>query len=188
MGLTAEQMDDLERGSLLHDIGKIGIPLIVLDKQGKLTPEEYDLVKSHPSTGSRILSPIRAYAGIIPIVEQHHERFDGKGYPNGLKGNQTHIGARIIAVADSFDAMVSDRPYRSAMGRQRAIEIIREEAGFQFDPEVARVFDRVVQQTDAPIHAASTAEGFLLSFRETKVGHYIPDTPRPKGEKREIKP
>ena len=188
MGLTAEQMDGLERGSLLHDIGKIGIPSIVLDKEGKLTPEEYNIVKSHPSKGARILTPIRAYAGIIPIVEQHHERFDGKGYPYGLKGYEIHIGARIIAVADSFDAMVSDRPYRRALGRQRAIEIIHEEAGLQFDPEVAGVFANVVEQTDAPIHSGSMAEGFLLSSDEIDIGHYVPETVRQLPEKREIKP
>lgn len=144
LGLPQKLLDDLQRAALLHDIGKIGIPRSILDKLGKLTVEEYDIIKSHPSIGASILSPIRAYASIIPIVEEHHERYDGKGYPFGKSGEQIHLSARIMALADTFDAMVSDRPYRAGLAREQAMRIIREEAGHQFDPRVVEAFNQVV--------------------------------------------
>jgi putative nucleotidyltransferase with HDIG domain len=139
-----EVLDDLRRAALLHDIGKIGIPLKIIDKPGKLTAEEYDIIKNHPSIGARILSPIQAYAGIIPIVEQHHERYDGKGYPFGKRGDQIHPSARIMTLADSFDAMVSDRPYRPGLTQEQAICIISEEAGGQFDPRIVEAFNKAL--------------------------------------------
>lgn len=145
MGLPQENVDDLERASLLHDIGKIAISLSILDKDSKLTDDEYAIIKEHPARGARILSPVPAYARIIPIVEQHHERFDGRGYPKGLKAYEIDLGARILAVADSYDAMVSDRPYRKSLGRERAMEIVYEEAGHQFDPAVVAAFNSLVQ-------------------------------------------
>jgi putative nucleotidyltransferase with HDIG domain len=188
MGLPVTQMEDIERASLLHDIGKIGIRQSVLDKDGELTADEYALIKSHPSMGALILAPIQAYANIIPVVEQHHERFDGRGYPHGLSGSQIQIGARIIAVADSFDAMVSDRPYRNALGRQRAIAAIGEEAGFQFDPEVVRVFNGIMQRTDNVSHSAMLNEGFLLPSGQETVGQRIPDHGEKEIRSREMEP
>lgn len=176
MALSGQMIEDLERASLLHDIGKISIPLTILDKDGKLTAEEYDLIKGHPSTGTLILNPIKAYAGIIPMVEQHHERFDGKGYPYGLKGDEIHRGARIMAVADSYDAMVSDRPYRKALGRQRAIEIISQEAGLQFDPSVVEAFSAVIENTDDTIDSDDSVrfrESRLLPVGHIRFGQYV---------------
>lgn len=144
LGLTRELLDDLERAALLHDIGKIGIPQGIIDKPGKLTDEEYNIIKGHPSIGADILSPIRAYASIIPIVEEHHERYDGKGYPFGKSGEQIQLSARIMALADTFDAMVSDRPYRPGLGQEQAIRIIQEEDGRQFDPRVVEAFNQIV--------------------------------------------
>jgi putative nucleotidyltransferase with HDIG domain len=144
MGLSDEIVADLQRASLLHDIGKISIPAHLLDKQTKLSNEEQDVIKSHPSVGARILDPIKAYARLIPLVEEHHERFDGNGYPRGIAGDAIHLGARIIAVVDSFDAMVSDRPYRKGLSWGQALNIVRKEAGYQFDPKVVEVFNRVV--------------------------------------------
>ena len=144
MALSPDELQNLHRGSLLHDIGKIATPASILDKPGKLTDEERQLVEAHASTGARILEPIRAYASIIPIVEQHHEHFDGTGYPNGLVGEEISLGGRILAVADVYDAMVSDRPYREGMDKERVVEIIREGTGKHFDPNIVQVFLAVI--------------------------------------------
>jgi len=146
MGLSPKKLDDLHRAALLHDVGKIGIPLTILDKPGALDDEEYALIKKHPSIGARILEPIASYTDIIPIVLQHHERFDGKGYPHGVSGNDIPIGARILAVADVFDAINSDRPYRKGLAVERVIDIIAEETGRQFDPDVVEAFLTIMRQ------------------------------------------
>jgi HD-GYP domain-containing protein (c-di-GMP phosphodiesterase class II) len=146
MGLTPEALDDLHRGGLLHDIGKIGIPVSILDKPGKLDDEEFQLIRSHSGMGARILEPIAAYANAIPIVLQHHEHYNGKGYPDPLSGEEISLGARILAVADVYDALVSDRPYRTGMDRERVIGIIKEEAGKQFDPRVVEALLEVIGQ------------------------------------------
>jgi putative nucleotidyltransferase with HDIG domain len=142
--LPQNALDDLQCAGLLHDIGKIGIPQSILDKPGKLTDEEYEIIKTHPSIGARILAPIGAYKRIIPIIEQHHERYDGKGYPFGKSGEEIHFSARIMALADAFDAMVSERPYREGLSKEQALRIIHEEAGHQFDPHVVAAFNQVV--------------------------------------------
>ena len=143
--LSPEELRNLHRGGLLHDIGKIGVPTYILDKPGKLTPGEWRMIRQHPSMGAKIIEPIGPYRPILPVILQHHERFDGKGYPDGLAGNDISLGARILAVADAYDAMVSDRPYRKAMTREQAVHIIREEAGRQFDPHVATAFLLLVE-------------------------------------------
>jgi HD-GYP domain-containing protein (c-di-GMP phosphodiesterase class II) len=129
---------------LLHDIGKIGIPVSILDKPNRLTDEEYSIVQGHSRIGARILEPIAAYAAVIPMVLHHHEHFDGKGYPDGLHGESIDLGARILAVADVFDSLISDRPYRKAMEYTRVLEILKQGAGYQFDPDVVRAFMNVV--------------------------------------------
>ncbi len=143
LGLTEEQLEDLHRGALLHDIGKIAVPVSILDKAGKVTDEENRIIQEHPRMGARILEPIAAYSRVIPIVLQHHEWFNGKGYPDGVVGEQISLGGRILAVADVFDALVSDRPYRAGIELGRAIEIITEQSGEQFDPKVVRAFLKV---------------------------------------------
>lgn len=146
MGLAADELDDLHRGGLLHDIGKIGIPVSILDKPGRLTDEEFKSIRRHSAIGASILEPIAAYANAIPIVLEHHERFDGKGYPNGLAGEGISLGARILAVADVYDALRSDRPYREGMPAERVIQIIQEEVGTQFDPNVVQALLQVIRQ------------------------------------------
>ncbi len=131
-----KERENLHRAALLHDIGKLGIKAAIIDKPGALSDEEYKKIKSHPEIGARILEPIEEYKPLIPIVLQHHERFDGGGYPNGLSGDEIHLGARILAVADVFDSLISDRPYREGIPFERVIEIMREESGRQFDPQV----------------------------------------------------
>lgn len=144
MKLPKEEIDILHRGGLLHDIGKIGVPAAILDKPAKLTEEEYDLMKKHPEIGANILQPIAAYADVIPIVRQHHERWDGSGYPDGLEGNQIHPHARIFAVADVYDACASDRPYRSGMPPDKVVRIIVEGDGTEFEPAVVEAFLEVM--------------------------------------------
>jgi len=146
LGLSQEEIDALRRGGLLHDLGKIGVPAEILDKPGKLDDEETQIMRQHAQLGATILEPITAYAEAIPMVLQHHERCDGNGYPNGTAGKIICLGARIFGVADAFDAMTADRPYRKAMSRERAIEIIKEETGKQFDPDIVKAFLEVMAQ------------------------------------------
>ncbi len=140
MGWDDKQLERLFRGGLLHDIGKIGVPLAILDKPGKLTEEEYAKVKDHSAIGAKILEPINAYADIIPMIVQHHERYDGKGYPQGRAGKAIDINARVLAVADVYDAMTSSRPYRLGWIEEEVVELLKNEAGRQFDPDVVEAF------------------------------------------------
>ncbi|MBU1232088.1 MAG: HD domain-containing protein [Proteobacteria bacterium] len=140
MGFDSKNIALLYRGGLLHDIGKIGIPLTILDKPEKLDDDEFDTVRSHPLIGEKILQPIDVYKNILPIVIQHHERFDGKGYPYGLSGSDIDINARILAVADVYDALISQRPYRQGWAREDVLIYIEEQAGKMFDPDVVDAF------------------------------------------------
>ncbi len=134
--LPSDEMTTLHRGALLHDIGKIAVPATILDSPNPLSESELTVVRSHPVVGARILEPIRAYAPAIPVVLHHHERFDGNGYPHGLAAEAIPYLARIAAVADVYDALTSDRPYRAGWSRCDAIAYIREGALVQFDPDV----------------------------------------------------
>jgi len=131
----------LQRGGLLHDIGKIGIPQEILDKPGKLTAQEMQVMRTHPTIGARILRPIKSYSDIIPMVLYHHEWYDGRGYPEGLAGQDIHYLARVMALPDVYDALTSPRPYRSSMTHEDAMEIINRGIGTQFDPEFGRAFN-----------------------------------------------
>lgn len=144
MGLSKVFIEKLKQAALLHDIGKIGVHEDILNKPGKLTDEEYDKVKQHPYTAAQILSGYEAFKDLKEIVISHHERFDGKGYPFGLKGKDISIGGRIISVADTFDAVTSDRVYRKGMSKDKATEILLKESGEQFDPEVINAFMDIV--------------------------------------------
>lgn len=155
MGLGWEELRVIERGGLLHDIGKIGTPRSILDKPGKLDEEEVRIMREHVNIGMRILEPIPGLGDALPIVSQHHERFDGTGYPNGLKGEQINLFARIFAVADSYDAMTSDRPYRSGMPAEKARAIVSQEAGKQFDPDVVAAFLEMYNHPEALDNEAS---------------------------------
>jgi len=149
LGLSQKELDTLHRGGLLHDIGKIGTPPAILDKPGKLTEEENRIMREHPRLGARILEPIPAYADVIPIVLHHHEWFDGTGYPDGLAGEAISLRARIFAVADVFDALRSDRPYRAGFEQEHVIAIITQGAGRQFDPRVVEAFLKVMAQEES---------------------------------------
>ena len=144
LGLSPKDLDILHRGGLLHDIGKIGVGHAILDKPGKLSPGEREDIEKHVILGTRILEPIPAYAEILPIVKQHHENYDGTGYTEGLAGNEICLYARILALADRFEALTSDRPYRKALSQKKAIEIIMEQKGKELDPEVVEAFLKIV--------------------------------------------
>ena len=140
LGLNEDELELLKQGALFHDVGKIGIPDAILQKPGKLTDEEYDDIKNHPSIGAKILAPARIFSDLIPMVLNHHERYDGKGYPIGLAGEDIPLMARIVCVADSFDAMTSDRSYRPRFTVISALEEIERCKGAQFDPLVVDAF------------------------------------------------
>ncbi len=142
LGLRREALEDLRRGALLHDLGKIGIPDAVLRKPGPLTEEEQALMRAHPLIGDRILEGLPALQGARGVVRHHHERFDGRGYPEGLQGKEIPLLARIFAVVDAYDAMTSYRPCRRALDPEEALAEIAREAGRQFDPRVVAAFLR----------------------------------------------
>jgi ribonuclease P protein subunit RPR2 len=146
-------------GFFLHDIGKVGVPEHILCKQGPLDGSEWDVMRRHPSVGAQIVAPI-AFLGeaVGALIRHHHERFDGTGYPDRLRGEAIPLPARIFSVADSFDAMTSDRPYRGSIGIERALAEVRDGAGSQFDPEVVRVFVQMIDEgpaVDDPDFAAA---------------------------------
>lgn len=143
--LSDKKLDMLERAGLLHDIGKIGIPAYILDKPGKLGEEEMNVIKKHPVIGARILEPIQVFSPIIPMILQHHEQFQGKGYPDGISGTRIDLCARILSVADVFDALTSNRTYRKAMPLDKAMSIMEEESGRMFDPEILNAFFDVLE-------------------------------------------
>ncbi len=153
MGLPKEELDRLHRGGLLHDIGKIGIPVTIIDKDGPLTDEEMQTMQDHTTIGARILEPLKALSDVLPIVLYHHERMDGLGYPEGLSGTDIPILARILCVADTFDAIQSDRPYRPGRNAEESLEVIVECSGTQFDPDAVEAFIEVMSSGDVPRRA-----------------------------------
>ena len=140
VGLDEDEINDIRLAGLLHDIGKIGTYDQLLDKPSKLTDEEFAIVKKHPAQGEAILKDIKQLKYIIPTIKHHHERIDGRGYPEGLKGENIPFSARILHVADSFDAIMADRPYRPSPGREYAIAELKRCNGTQFDPKVVEAF------------------------------------------------
>ena len=150
MGIDGDPLKQLEQAAVLHDIGKIGIDIALLHKKEKLTAADIDVLKLHPSIGVRILEPIHFLGTVREIIEQHHERFDGNGYPNGLNGENWRLEGRILAVCDTYDAMTSDRPYRKALSHEIAIKEIGDHAGSQFDPQVAAAFIEMCSEGRLP--------------------------------------
>jgi putative nucleotidyltransferase with HDIG domain len=154
MGLTAADLDVLRLGALLHDIGKIGLSDAILRKPGPLTAEEYDQLKRHPAQGARILRQVPFLAPHIPIVELHHERPDGRGYPFGLRGDEIPVAARIVHVADAFDAITSVRAYRPARGPAEAIAELQRCAGTEFDPVSVEALEIVLPLSTTTLEPA----------------------------------
>jgi len=158
LGLSADDLRLLGMGALIHDIGKVGVPDYILNKPGKLTPEEFEMVKLHPAIGDRIIDDIPSLAEMRPIVRHHHEKLNGGGYPDGISGGEIPLLVRIVAVADIFDALTSSRSYRGAMTWQKALDILNEEVeSGALDPKVVGVFaDIIKREGDIPFkhHAA----------------------------------
>lgn len=148
MNLPDIELSKIEVASLLHDIGMIGVPEYILHKAEKLTDDEYDKIKKHVEYGLNILGSIKQLDSVVAIIKCHHERYDGSGYPYGLRGEEIPIGARIIALADTFDALISSRAYRNSMPLEKAVELISSYAGKQLDYNVVQAFLRVVDKFD----------------------------------------
>src|ERR1700751_3134751 len=156
LGLPEDRRVGPRRGGLVHDIGKLAVPESILLKPGPLTPEERKIMEQHTIAGERICAPLRSFRQVLPIIRHHHEKQDGSGYPDGLKGEQVPFTARILQVTDVYDALTTDRPYRKALSQERAFEIIREEAkrGW-WDVAVVSVFEAVVHRYE-PVHPAGS--------------------------------
>jgi putative nucleotidyltransferase with HDIG domain len=146
LALSAQEVDDVKAASLLHDIGKIGISDSLLAKQGQLTEEEFGIIRCHSQKGVEILQPLKQFEALLPAILYHHERYDGSGYPAGLSGDAVPLSARIIAVADTYDAILSDRPYRLAATCDKAMQELRAWSGKQFDARVVSAFDRIMHE------------------------------------------
>jgi HD-GYP domain-containing protein (c-di-GMP phosphodiesterase class II) len=144
MNISKQQIVHLRRGALLHDMGKLAIPDAILHKPGKLTPEEWEIMRQHPRYAYEMLSSIDYLQPALDIPYCHHEKWDGTGYPRGLKGEQIPLAARIFAVVDVWDALRSDRPYRKAWSEEKTLAYIREQSGTHFDPQVVGAFMKVI--------------------------------------------
>lgn len=146
MGIPESELGHILRGALLHDIGKMAIPDAILQKRGNLTDEERAVIKTHPETAYQILSNIEYLAPALDIPRYHHEKWDGSGYPSGLKGEEIPLAARLFAVVDVYDALISDRPYRKAWSKEDALDYIRKESGGHFYPRVVDVFTEMMRE------------------------------------------
>ncbi|HLE29207.1 MAG TPA: HD-GYP domain-containing protein, partial [Anaerolineales bacterium] len=149
MGMSDAERVHLRRGALLHDIGKMGVPDAILLKPGPLTDEEWEIMRQHPQYAYELLSPILYLRPALGIPYYHHEKWDGAGYPRGLKGEQIPLAARIFAVVDVWDALRSDRPYRAAWPAERVREHIRSLAGTHFDPQVVEAFLSMIEESSS---------------------------------------
>lgn len=146
MGMSLRDIDNVELSALLHDIGKIGVPEGILTKPAKVTDAEFEEIKKHPVHGFKILEPLEHLDEVLPGIMHHHERWDGKGYPDGLKGESIPVTARIVCVTDAFDAMTSTRPYRKALPDEEALKRLKEASGTQFDPQVVDALFRAYEK------------------------------------------
>lgn len=158
IGLEGSELEGLNTGALLHDIGKLGVPEYVLLKPGRLTDEEFEKIKLHPEIGAAILDPVEFPWPVLPVVKHHHESWDGTGYPAGLKGEDIPLTARILSVADVYDALTSERSYRSKWTHERAVDYLRLHAGVKFDPRVVIAFCSIIDGVRADFTIAAELE------------------------------
>ncbi len=173
LGLDKLQMQALQTAAFLHDIGKLAVPEHIVNKPGKLTPEEFEKMKIHPVVGADILERVRFPYPVVPIVRSHHEWWNGTGYPDGLRGEDIPIGARVLTVVDCFDALVSDRPYRKGLSNQQALAIIRNMSGKQFDPAVVAAFESCHAVAEERTDAALASSTFTPLNTEVEVSRGI---------------
>jgi putative nucleotidyltransferase with HDIG domain len=150
MGFNEEDIKNLQLSGMLHDIGKIGTYDYLLEKQSELTEEEFSTVKKHPVQGAKIIEGIKQLSEIVPVIRYHHEKIDGSGYPEGLKGNDIPVYAKILHVADAFDSMTSDRPYRNAPGIEYAVLEFKKYSNIQFDSRIVNVFLEILNDKSSP--------------------------------------
>lgn len=148
IGLPLAEQERIHIGAHLHDIGKIGIPDAILNKPGKLTESEFAIIRQHPEIGGDIVSKVKVFHSVVDIVRHHHERFDGKGYPDKLCGTEISLGSRIVCVADAFDAMISMRSYRPPLNVSEAMAEVERCRGSQFDPEIVDVLKKIVNNKE----------------------------------------
>jgi putative nucleotidyltransferase with HDIG domain len=151
MGMNEAEIEEIRLGGVLHDIGKVAIPENILNKNGPLNPDEWDTMKSHVTFGAKILDPLAPLARVREMVLHHHEYFDGSGYPDSLAGEQIPLGARIIAVADAFDTITSDRTYKKARAAEDALNELERCANAQFDGSIVELFVRAMRQLPNPV-------------------------------------
>src|ERR1700728_2199221 len=160
LGLPDEQLTALRRGGVVHDIGKIAVPDAILLKPGKLSEEEWKLMREHPVVGERICAPLKSFRSVLPIIRHHHEKFDGSGYPDGLKGESIPLTARVLQIVDVFDALTTERPYKKAFSASDALQTMQEEvAKGWWDPQIFEEFDRLVRNGAAGVPSRSAAAG-----------------------------
>lgn len=162
LGMTGQDLGELRLGSLLHDIGKVAVPDSILLKPERLNAQETEIMRRHPATGEQICRPLKLLRPILPIIRHHHERMDGTGYPDGLSGEEIPLKARILQVADVYDALVTDRPYRKALRSEEALEILRQEAAYGWmDASLVWKFRRICQSGD---HRPIRGRSMLASY------------------------
>jgi diguanylate cyclase (GGDEF)-like protein/putative nucleotidyltransferase with HDIG domain len=164
LGITDSELNAVRAASLLHDIGKLAVPEHILAKPGRLTPEEFEKMQIHPVVGAEILNRVQFPYPVVPIVRSHHEKWNGKGYPDGLAGNAIPIGARILSVVDCFDALTSERPYRRAMSPPEAMSLLRAESGRSYDPRVVECIERRYHELEAAVKQSEGRENLLQSL------------------------
>jgi len=145
LNLSRKEIEDIKHAAILHDLGKIGIREEILSKKGSLTAKEREEMQKHPLIAADILKSIHALSGSLPAVLHHHERYDGQGYPYRLKGEEIPLSARIVALADVYQALISDRPYRKAYSKKKALDIIKKESGTHFDPKIVKSLLSVIK-------------------------------------------
>lgn len=174
LGLGDNEVNLIVRSAILHDVGKIAVPGIVLNKPGRLTNDEFLLIKNHPDRGVEIVREIKEMSQTLSTIRSHHERFDGKGYPLGLKGEDIPLGARVLAIADTYDAMTSNRPYRQGLPAATAFEEIKRCAGSQFDPEIAEIFlSRAACWPDLNVESPDASDSEDAAKKETETVHAV---------------
>jgi HD-GYP domain-containing protein (c-di-GMP phosphodiesterase class II) len=150
IGMSGKELADLRNASLLHDIGKLGIPDAILTKPGKPTEEEWEIIKRHSAEGGRIVSYVKDLSPLVPMIRHHHEWYDGTGYPDGLKGEEIPLGARVISIADAYDTITGKRPYKDPISHEEALEELKRCSGTQFDPEFVEAFCRAMSEVGEP--------------------------------------
>jgi putative nucleotidyltransferase with HDIG domain len=172
MALPSKQQEIIVKAALVHDIGKVGVMDTIVSKPSALTDDERNIMKRHPNIGAEILERMEGFLDLVPIVRHHHERWDGKGYPDGLQGDEIPLGARIMAVADTADAMLSDRPYRPTRSLKEVSVEIQRLSGTQFDPQVAEAFIKLLKDKERGFfkNSAATVDQKLRVSEAKKIG------------------